>query len=198
VFEALAGNGVSTARVTLHVGAGTFRPVHADTMAGHDMHQERILVGRAELEQLHDAAGSRAIVATGTTSLRTIESLYWHGTRILGGADPQELSVTQWEPYDTPEDRQPGAREALAAVLRWMDDHDLDLVEGSTRLLIAPGYRIRLADALITNFHQPGSTLILLVAAFVGDEWRRIYDHALAHGYRFLSYGDGSLLFRGQ
>jgi S-adenosylmethionine:tRNA ribosyltransferase-isomerase len=198
VFDALARNGVSTARVTLHVGAGTFRPVHADTMAGHTMHQERILVGRAEVQQLHDAAGASAIVATGTTSLRTIESLYWHGARILAGVDPQDLLVSQWEPYDTPEDQQPGPREALAAVLRWMDEHDLDIVEGGTRLLIAPGYRIRLADALITNFHQPGSTLLLLVEAFVGPHWRRIYDHALSHGYRFLSYGDSSLLFRGQ
>lgn len=198
VLEALERKGITRAQVTLHVGAGTFRPVHAETMAGHSMHHERVLVARAVVQQLHDAVGARPIVVTGTTSLRTVESIYWHGVRILGGADPKELSVSQWEPYDTPADQLPGTREALGAVLRWMDDHGLDLLEGSTGLLIAPGYRIRLADALITNFHQPGSTLLLLVEAFVGPGWRRIYDHALAHGYRFLSYGDSSLLFRGQ
>ena len=127
-----------------------------------------------------------------------MESLYWHGARVLGGSDPEELDVTQWEPYSRDPEEQPGTREALSAVLRWMDDRELDEVMGSTRLLIAPGYRVRLADALITNFHQPGSTLLLLVAAFVGPDWRRIYDHALANDYRFLSYGDSSLLFRGQ
>ena len=198
VLEALQAKGITPAHVTLHVGAGTFRPVHAETMAGHTMHQERIHVARAVVEQLRDAVGTRPLVVTGTTSLRTLESLYWHGARILGGADPEELDVTQWEPYNTAVDEQPGTREALSAVLRWMDDRELDEVTGSTRLLIAPGYRVRLADALITNFHQPGSTLLLLVAAFVGPDWRRIYDHALAQEYRFLSYGDSSLLFRVQ
>jgi S-adenosylmethionine:tRNA ribosyltransferase-isomerase len=198
VLDALDARGVQRARLTLHVGAGTFRPVHADTMAGHTMHQERILVPREVVQLLHDGVGARPIVATGTTTLRTLESLYWHGARILRGAVPVELEVGQWEPYDTPPHEQPGAREALGAVLRWMDDRGVDQVTGSTALLIAPGYRIRMADALITNFHQPGSTLMLLVAAFVGPDWRRIYDHALAGGYRFLSYGDGSLLFRGQ
>jgi S-adenosylmethionine:tRNA ribosyltransferase-isomerase len=198
VLEALAARGVQRAHLTLHVGAGTFRPVHADTMAGHDMHQERILVTREVVQQLHEGVGARPIVATGTTTLRTLESLYWHGVRILRGADPNELNVGQWEAYDTTAEALPGTREAMGAVLRWMDQRDLDQVTGSTTLLIAPGYRVRMADALITNFHQPGSTLILLVAAFVGDDWRRIYDHALAHGYRFLSYGDSSLLERGQ
>lgn len=198
VLEALQAKGITPAHVTLHVGAGTFRPVHAETMAGHTMHQERIQVARSVVEQLRDAVGARPLVVTGTTSLRTLESLYWHGARVLGGSDPEELDVTQWEPYSRDPEEQPGTREALSAVLRWMDDRELDEVMGSTRLLIAPGYRVRLADALITNFHQPGSTLLLLVAAFVGPDWRRIYDHALANDYRFLSYGDSSLLFRGQ
>ena len=198
ILKALTMKGITPAHVTLHVGAGTFRPVHSETMEGHTMHQERIQVARAVVEQVRDAVGTRPLVVTGTTSLRTLESLYWHGARILGGADMIELNVTQWEPYSTAREDQPGAREALSAVLRWMDDLELEEVTGSTRLLIAPGYSVRLADALITNFHQPGSTLLLLVAAFVGPDWRRIYDHALANDYRFLSYGDSSLLFRGQ
>ncbi|MCC6400666.1 MAG: S-adenosylmethionine:tRNA ribosyltransferase-isomerase [Flavobacteriales bacterium] len=195
LLETLRSRGVQQARVTLHVGAGTFQPVHADTMAGHAMHRERILVGREVVQLLHDSAGVRPIVVTGTTSLRTIESLYWHGARILRGSDPVELHVDQWEPYEFPLADHPGVREALGAVLRWMDDRGMDQVTGSTALLIAPGYRMRLADALITNFHQPGSTLLLLVAACVGQDWRRIYDHALSGGYRFLSYGDASLLW---
>ncbi|MBK6629236.1 MAG: S-adenosylmethionine:tRNA ribosyltransferase-isomerase [Flavobacteriales bacterium] len=195
LLDALREHGIQEARVTLHVGAGTFLPVHADTMAGHSMHRERILVGREAVQLLHDSAGARPIVVTGTTSLRTIESLYWHGARILRGSDPEELQVDQWEPYEGMADDGPGVREAVGAVLRWMDDRGMDQVTGSTALLIAPGYRMRLADALITNFHQPGSTLLLLVAACVGPDWRRIYDHALSGGYRFLSYGDASLLW---
>lgn len=195
LLRTLGARGVQQAHVTLHVGAGTFQPVHADTMAGHAMHRERILVSREVVQLLHDGAGGRPIVVTGTTSLRTIESVYWHGARILRGSDPEELHVDQWEPYEVPSGDQPGVRESLGAVLRWMDDRGVDQLTGDTALLIAPGYRVRLADALITNFHQPGSTLLLLVAACVGEDWRRIYDHALAGGYRFLSYGDASLLW---
>lgn len=194
LLNRMKDRGIDRAFVTLHVGAGTFQPVHAETMAGHAMHTERILVSRGTMIALHDAIGRRPLVATGTTTLRTLESLYWHGASLLRGADPDELNVAQWEPYDRVHARQPGAPEAMEAVLRWMERRGYDQVTGHTALIIAPGYRIRTVDALITNFHQPGSTLLLLLAAVVGPQWRRIYDHALANGYRFLSYGDGSLL----
>ncbi|MCB0757638.1 MAG: S-adenosylmethionine:tRNA ribosyltransferase-isomerase, partial [Flavobacteriales bacterium] len=138
--------------------------------------------------------GKGPIVPVGTTAMRTIESLYWFGAEVANGNDPAQLDVEQWRPYaDAP---LVNAGKALKSVLAWLDRHDLDTVAGSTRLLIAPGYEFRLADGLITNFHQPRSTLLLLVAALIGTEWRNIYAHALAHGYRFLSYGDGSLLWR--
>lgn len=196
LLEALRANGVEQHRLTLHVGAGTFLPVKSDTMAGHAMHQERVQVKRATVQAFADALGVRPVVAVGTTTLRTLESLYWHGVAILRGADPQALDVAQWDPYGHAEEALPTAREALVAVGQWMDRRDFDEVAGSTKLLIAPGCRVRMADALITNFHQPQSTLLLLVAAFIGPDWRRVYEHALDHGYRFLSYGDGSLLWR--
>lgn len=196
VLEALRGKGVEQHRLTLHVGAGTFLPVKSDTMAGHAMHQERVQVKRETVIALAEAAGQRPVVAVGTTTLRTLESLYWHGVTIIRGGEPAALDVDQWDPYGHGRGTVPSAREALLAVRQWMDQRDLDEVAGITRLLIAPGYQVRMANALVTNFHQPQSTLLLLVAAFIGPAWRRVYDHALAQGYRFLSYGDGSLLWR--
>lgn len=196
VLEALRARGVEQHRLTLHVGAGTFLPVKSDTMAGHAMHQERVQVQRSTVQALAGALEVRPVVAVGTTTLRTLESLYWHGVAILRGADPGGLLVGQWEPYDHQPASLPAAKDALAAVLAWMDKRDLDEVAGITRLLIAPGYKVRMADALVTNFHQPQSTLLLLVAAFIGPDWERVYRHALEQDYRFLSYGDGSLLWR--
>jgi S-adenosylmethionine:tRNA ribosyltransferase-isomerase len=195
LLDRLDARGVVRQRVTLHVGAGTFAPVKAGTMAGHAMHQERVQVSRATVQALLGAIGQRPVVVVGTTTLRTVESLYWHGAAILRGGGADGLRVEQWEPYGTEVRDQPAPEAALEAVLAWMDLHGFEQVSGETRLLIAPGYRVRMADALITNFHQPNSTLLLLVAACVGDDWRRIYHHALDHGYRFLSYGDGSLLW---
>lgn len=193
-MEALARKGVRQARVTLHVGAGTFLPVKSDTMAGHRMHAEQVRIGRAAVEALRAQQGRGPIVPVGTTALRTVESLYWYGADLLAGKAPMALDVDQWRPYDGND--APPVGEALDAVLHHLDRLALDEVTGTTRLLIAPGYRPRLADGLITNFHQPGSTLLLLVAALVGPSaWRAIYAHALANGYRFLSYGDGSLLW---
>lgn len=193
-MEALARKGVRQARVTLHVGAGTFLPVKSDTMAGHRMHAEQVRIGRAAVEALRAQQGRGPIVPVGTTALRTVESLYWYGADLLAGKAPAALDVDQWRPYDGND--APPVDEALDAVLHHMDRLAMNEVIGTTRLLIAPGYRPRLADGLITNFHQPGSTLLLLVAALVGPSaWRAIYAHALANGYRFLSYGDGSLLW---
>ena len=186
--------GVRTARVTLHVGAGTFLPVKSPTMAGHAMHTEQVRVPLDTVRALRRQLDVGPIVPVGTTALRTIESLYWCGAERLMGdrSKPPSVDVAQWSPYDGVE--QPSVSDALGALEADMVEHGMAAITGRTALLIAPGYRFRLASGLITNFHQPNSTLLLLVAALVGPEWRRIYDHALRSGYRFLSYGDGSLL----
>lgn len=191
----LTAKEIASAIVTLHVGAGTFKPVKSDTMSGHDMHREQINVTRVALQQLI-AHLDKGIIAAGTTALRTIESLYWFGRRLVlnPGEYRSELFVGQWEPYEGgPE---VPTKVALQSLLDWMIENNHALVSGFTQILIAPGYKFRLANGLITNFHQPQSTLLLLVAAFVGEDFRKIYDYALANNYRFLSYGDSSLLFR--
>jgi len=196
VLEDLNKKGVDTATVTLHVGAGTFRPVKSETMQEHPMHAEWIDVEAAVIEQIkaHLDAG---IVATGTTSLRTLESLYWIGLDLLAGREPDRtgIAVSQWRPYE-PHNDVP-AEAALSAVADWLREKHAERLVTRTQLLIAPGYDFRVATGLVTNFHQPRSTLLLLVAAFAGDSWRDIYAYALAHGFRFLSYGDGCLLWRG-
>lgn len=196
LLGALSAQGVRQARVTLHVGAGTFLPVKSGTMAGHGMHAEQLRIPRTTVETLRAHVGQGLIVPVGTTALRTLESLYWHGAALAKGKGSTELRVEQWQPYAG--DDEVSVPEALDAVLARMRADGTDAVTGDTRLLIAPGYCFRLADGLITNFHQPHSTLLLLVAALVGPDWKRIYAHALEHGYRFLSYGDGSLLWRDQ
>jgi len=193
VLRSLSERPVEMAKVTLHVGAGTFLPVKAERMEGHAMHTEQLRVSRATVELLREAVGMTPIVPVGTTALRTIESVCWFGDDLLAGLAPEEVSVAQWRPYE----REPQeTRASLEAVLRWMDQHRTVELTGRTAVIIAPGYRFRLADGLLTNFHQPGSTLLLLVAAFIGEDWRGVYAHAMAKGYRFLSYGDGSLLWR--
>ena len=194
MLDELARKNVRQARVTLHVGAGTFLPVKSETMIGHVMHSEQVRVPRPTVEALLASIDQAPIIPVGTTALRTIESLYWFGADLCKDPYLPSLHTDQWRPYTNDADVLP--RLALEAVIAWMDSHKRTEVAGSTSLLIAPGYHFRLANALITNFHQPGSTLLLLVAALIGDRWREVYDHALANGYRFLSYGDGSLLWR--
>lgn len=190
VFEKLEKKNICTDFVTLHVGAGTFKPVKAPTMEGHEMHAEFIDVTATAIENiLHHRD---AIVAVGTTSLRTIESLYWLGVKIVAGQPPGEL--TQWEVYDSLPAAIPVA-EALQALLQWMKKNKKERLITRTRIIIAPGYKPRIAKGLITNFHQPGSTLLLLVAALIGKDWKKVYEHALKNKFRFLSYGDGSLLW---
>lgn len=193
LLAALAAKGVGTVRVTLHVGAGTFLPVKSATMQGHHMHGEQVRISRETVGRLLRHVGNGPIIPVGTTALRTVESLYWFGADLVLGNDARRLDVGQWRPYGQP--CGVPAAEALQAILAWMEAQGTDAVEGTTRLLIAPGYRFRLCDALITNFHQPKSTLLLLVEALIGPEWRKVYAHALDHGYRFLSFGDGSLLW---
>lgn len=191
VFAALDARGIARTELTLHVGAGTFKPVKAETMAGHDMHREEIVVRTALLERLLEQQGP--IVPVGTTSLRTLESLYWMGC-LLQESDTRLPEPYPFSPY-TPNLTQLPTAAALQRLLQWMQARQLTESITYTSILIAPGYRFRLAQGLITNFHQPQSTLLLLVAAAVGDDWRAIYEHALGHDYRFLSYGDSSLLW---
>lgn len=197
VLAELAARGLASGYVTLHVGAGTFQPVKAETMAGHPMHAEPIIVQASLLRQLL-AHRPHPVIAVGTTSLRTLESLYWLGAALARqpASVGAELRVDQWQPYAplAPGEAEIAPEAALQALLAHLEASGSAAIEASTQLLIAPGYRFRLAQGLITNFHQPESTLLLLVAALLGPGWRQVYDHALSHGYRFLSYGDSSLL----
>lgn len=195
VVHALQTKGITTCAVTLHVGAGTFKPVKSETMSGHEMHREQIDVAAEVINDLAAFHG-KGITAVGTTALRTLESIYWFGRQLVlqPGQFRSSLFVSQWEPYDGGPDVP--ALVAIRAVQDWMREYNHTSLTGFTQLLIAPGYKFRMVNALVTNFHQPQSTLLLLVAAFVGEDFRQIYDHALENEYRFLSYGDSSLLFR--
>lgn len=185
--------GIAREELTLHVGAGTFRPVKSETIGEHPMHTEYVAVRRQTLDKLI-AHGGHAI-AVGTTSVRTLESLYYMGLKVMAHADVTEeaLHVAQWEPYDVTGEL-PTSEEALCALRDWMVRHELTTLHSSTQIIIAPGYDYKVVQMLVTNFHQPQSTLLLLVSAFVKGDWRKIYDYALAHDFRFLSYGDSSLI----
>lgn len=193
VLEALSARGIDREELTLHVGAGTFKPVKSEEIEAHEMHTEYICVRRQTLEKLlkHDCR----VIAVGTTSVRTLESLYYMGVKLRRNPDATEaeLHVNQWEPYEA-HSPMLSPREAISEVLAWLDRNHLSALHSSTQIIIAPGYDYKLVKMLVTNFHQPQSTLLLLVSAFVHGDWRRIYDYALAHGFRFLSYGDSSLL----
>lgn len=193
VLQSLKAKNIDNSFVTLHVGAGTFKPVKSETMATHDMHAEWIEITPEAIQQLIQHL-DKGIVAVGTTSLRTLESLYWIGNKLLNGItiDWHSTAVTQWEPYETSE--QHSVKEALAAVIVHLSGQAIARLITRTQILIAPGYRFRVVTGLVTNFHQPQSTLLLLVAALIGADWRKVYDHALNNRFRFLSYGDGCLL----
>ncbi|WP_118953272.1 S-adenosylmethionine:tRNA ribosyltransferase-isomerase [Taibaiella helva] len=198
ILATLPERQIATGLVTLHVGAGTFKPVKSETMEGHDMHAEWIEAGPAILQQLFDRLKQGLpIVAVGTTSARTLESLYWIGVQLLqdpGYIPTAGIAVSQWYPYE--EDITISPVEALEALALYLDRHQVSKVVARTRIIIAPGYRFRIISGLVTNFHQPQSTLLLLVSALVGAAWRDIYDYALKEGFRFLSYGDGCLLWQ--
>lgn len=185
----LKEQGHTIEEVTLHVGAGTFRPVATDTIGEHEMHSESIIVKRKTIEHLHDNI-ERTIIPVGTTSMRTIESVYWIGVMLLEqGFEERNLHVNQWFPY---QDRVslPSAKESLEAILKYLEMHHLDALHATTALMIAPSCPIIITKALITNFHQPKSTLLLLVSALIGERWKEAYQFALEHEFRFLSYGD--------
>lgn len=195
VLAAVDARGIEREEVTLHVGAGTFRPVKSRQIADHEMHTEYIAVRRHTIERLI-AHGGKAI-AVGTTSVRTLESLYYMGWKVLRNPNCvlADLHVSQWEPYDladTPD--APTTVQSLSALVGYLERQGEEVLHSSTQIIIAPGYKYHVVSHLITNFHQPQSTLLLLVSAFVGGQWRPIYDYALSHGFRFLSYGDSSLL----
>lgn len=191
VLQALRDKGVDLEEVTLHVGAGTFKPVKSEEIEGHEMHTEYISVNRQTIEKLI-AHGGKAI-AVGTTSVRTLESLYYIGVTIASHPDAgqEELHVRQWQPYETHPTMT--TVESLQQILDYMKRHELEALHTSTQIIIAPGYTYHIVQKMVTNFHQPQSTLLLLVSAFVKGDWRTIYDYALAHDFRFLSYGDSSL-----
>ena len=195
VLDDLKQQGVDLEELTLHVGAGTFKPVKSEEIEGHEMHTEYISVSRDTIAKLL-AHNARAI-AVGTTSVRTLESLYHIGLTVMEHPDAseEELHVRQWQPYElSAEKTSIPATEALQALLDYLNRHQLEALHTSTQIIIAPGYDYKIVKAMVTNFHQPQSTLLLLVSAFVHGDWRKIYDYALAHGFRFLSYGDSSLL----
>lgn len=190
VLNDLRGRGVQMTEVTLHVGAGTFQPVKTEDADAHTMHTEIIAVPRRAIADIMEHIGH--VVAVGTTSMRTLESLYFIGCMLQQG--DLSMHVPQFMPYER--DWTMTTQEALGAILRYLDDTHQEVLHAETQIMIKPGYRFRVVEQLITNFHQPKSTLLLLVSAFVGGDWKTIYDYALSHGFRFLSYGDSSILFR--
>ncbi len=195
VFKALENKNISCEEVTLHVGAGTFQPVKSETIGGHDMHTEHFIVSRKLIDRL--ATFETKIIAVGTTSVRTLESIYFIGCKIISNpkSDTDQLSVNQWDPYDFPKLNY-SRREAFEALSAWLRERNLTELNCSTQIIILPGYTFRVISGMITNFHQPQSTLLLLIAAFLGDDWKRIYAHALSENYRFLSYGDSNLYLK--
>ena len=194
VLADLDAHGIEREELTLHVGAGTFKPVKSEEMEGHEMHTEYISVRRDTITKLlnHDCQA----IAVGTTSVRTLESLYYMGLKVIANPDLTEdqLHVSQWEPYHNGDCPQCDTQRSLQALADWMDAKGLEILHASTQIIICPGYDYKIVRMLVTNFHQPQSTLLLLVSAFVGGDWHKIYDYALAHDFRFLSYGDSSLL----
>lgn len=190
VRKELSDRGVALETVCLHVGAGTFLPVKSERVAEHSMHREPFVVTLDFLESLSGRKGK--VVAVGTTSVRTLESLYYIGVKCIENGCPGD--VGQWEPYER--EYAYTTEEALGALIAWLKANGLDELRVGTRIIIVPGFRFRVVDMLVTNFHQPQSTLLLLISAFVGGNWRPIYEYAMAHGFRFLSYGDSSLLFK--
>lgn len=196
VFKKLSERNITTQYVTLHVGAGTFKPVKTETVAEHEMHKEPFTVSIDVLKQL---LASKKIVAAGTTSLRTLETIYWLGVKQVNGLIKNEWILEQWEPYELAKTyKNISVQESLNVLITSLEENNLTELHCQTSLIIVPGYCFKIPDGLITNFHQPKSTLLLLVSAFIGEDWKKVYRHALDNHYRFLSYGDSSLLWRNQ
>ena len=194
IFSAFENKNIEKANVTLHVGAGTFKPVKAVVMKDHEMHTEWIDVDASTIEKIMMC--SDLVFAVGTTSLRTIETLYWLGVKSIINPDTEKLELHQWDVYiDIMNSQQITVEASLTALLNWMEKKKNNRIFTQTQLLITPGYTFKIAKGLVTNFHQPQSTLLLLVAAAVGNDWKKCYQYALENDFRFLSYGDANLLF---
>ena len=192
LINKLKNDGVAFEEVTLHVGAGTFRPVSSETIGEHEMHSETIVVRKSCIENLIKNC-NKTIIPVGTTSMRTIESLYWMGVMLIEeGLEERNIHLNQWFPYKERESL-PSAEESLSTILKYMEEHQMNVFHASTALMIAPSCKINIAKALITNFHQPKSTLLLLVSALIGNKWKEAYQYALDNDFRFLSYGDSCL-----
>lgn len=187
ILEKLSKNGVKQSFLTLHVSAGTFQPLKVDDPTEHPMHSEQMVIAK---QAIHDVLSSEKVIAVGTTSMRTLESLYWFGVRLLNGN--QVFSIEKLEIYQTGD--LPNRKEAFQAILDFMENKNLEFLHGSTEIFIMGNYQFNVCDGLITNFHQPGSTLLMLINSFLKGDWKKVYDHALQNDYRFLSYGDSSLL----
>lgn len=193
VLSEMRNNGHELVNLTLHVGAGTFKPIQTADVKDHVMHAEQIYATKPDIQSiLNNSMAGKKLVAVGTTSVRTLESLYWLGVKCLQNEKVDFLA--QWDAYNLPQDV--SLVDSFRALINYMDKTDLDSFHSSTQIMIVPGYTLRVVDGLITNFHQPHSTLLLLISAVVGDKWHDIYDYALSHDFRFLSYGDSSLLMR--
>jgi S-adenosylmethionine:tRNA ribosyltransferase-isomerase len=191
LIEKIKAGGTAIGWVTLHVSAGTFQPIENENVLEHPMHNEQVVVSRETIEKL---AGSKNVISVGTTSARTLESLYWFGHKLLAHGDAEEFFIEKLYPYNHLKDWLPSQEESMHAILNWMDSRELSQLWGRTEIFIFPGYQYHICKGLFTNFHLPQSTLILLVAALIGKDWKKVYDEALKENYRFLSYGDGSLL----
>ena len=196
VFKSLKEKNIQKDFVTLHVGAGTFKPVKSEIMQDHEMHVEHFTVSKSTIQNLIDHL-YKNIIAVGTTSLRTLESLYWLGIKLSTVDKRQSTEITQWEVYDHKESL-PTASDSLHSLIKFMNEKAFENLTAKTQIIIAPGYQFKIVNGLVTNFHQPQSTLLLLVAGFMGHDWKKVYDYALKNDYRFLSYGDGNLIWRNQ
>ncbi len=195
VLEELKAKGVDEEFVTLHVGAGTFQPVKSDRIGEHNMHGEKFFVNRNLIEKILNKEDKK-IIAAGTTSARTMESLYWLGLKLIENSSVQinKLKISQWEAYENKDERKYSLEDAMRALADYLKFNEIETLECETEIIITPGYKFKVIDGLITNFHQPKSTLLLLIAAFTKGEWKKIYEYAMKNDFRFLSYGDSSLL----
>jgi len=194
VFSKLDAKNIQKDKVVLHVGAGTFKPVIAKYIGDHEMHTEKIIIQKSTIENLLNESNEHIIVV-GTTTVRTLESLYWFGVKLIRDGNT-EFSINQWDPYQEKYQLKQSVEEVLNSILNYMKKEGLEELHGETQLMIAPGYNFKIADILITNFHQPKSTLLLLVSSFIGESWKTAYQYALDQDFRFLSYGDSCLFFK--
>lgn len=196
LMEELKSYSIDIDYLTLHVGLGTFKPVSEEYIEDHNMHSERIVISKQLIEKLYHN-DNKTVIPVGTTSCRSLESLFWLGVKLIDNPDLQGvLNLEQWYPYTSPLRDKVSKKESLEAILRWIDKNHDDKVEANTSLMITPEYKCRITDAIITNFHQPQSTLLLLISSIIGDKWREVYQYALEHDFRFLSYGDSCLFYQ--